>query len=45
MAPWVMSLVVATLTLGLRPKQGFARLRAKREAGSHTTYSQKCEKV
>jgi hypothetical protein len=36
---------VATLTLGSRLKQGFARLWAKREAGSHTTYSWECEKV
>jgi len=36
---------VATLALGSWPKQGFARLRAKREAGSCTKYSQKCEKV
>jgi hypothetical protein len=36
---------VATLTLGSWPKQRFVRLRAKREARSHTTYSQKCEKV
>jgi hypothetical protein len=39
------SKTVTTLALGSRPKQGFARLRAKREAGSHTTYSRKCEKV
>jgi hypothetical protein len=37
--------VVATLALGSRPRQGFARLRAKREARSHTTYSRECEKV
>jgi hypothetical protein len=36
---------VTTLTLGSWPRQGFARLRAKREAGSHTTYSRECEKV
>jgi hypothetical protein len=36
---------VTTLALGSRPRQGFARLRAKREAGSHTTYSRECEKV
>jgi hypothetical protein len=29
--------VVVTLALGLWPRQGFARLRTKREAGSHTT--------
>ncbi len=29
----------------MRPRQGFARLRAKREVGSHTTYSRECEKV
>jgi len=38
-------LVVATLALGSWPKQGFARLRAKKEVGSRTTYSQECEKV
>jgi len=37
--------IVTTLTLGSQPKQGFARLQAKGEAGSHTTYSQECEKV
>jgi len=31
--------VVATLALGSRPRQGFARLRAKRKGGNHTTYS------
>jgi hypothetical protein len=36
---------VETLALGLRLRQGFARLWAKREAGSYTTYSQECEKV
>jgi hypothetical protein len=36
---------VATLALGSRPKQGFARLRAKKEAGSCTTYSWECEKL
>ncbi len=36
---------VATLALGLQPRQGFARLQAKREAGSHITYSRECEKV
>jgi len=36
---------VATLTLGSRPKQRFARLQAKREADSNTTYSWECEKV
>ncbi len=38
-------IIVATLALGSRPRQGFARLRAKREAKSPTTYSQECEKV
>ncbi len=37
--------IVATLALGSRPRQGFTRLRAKREAGSCTTYSRECEKV
>jgi len=37
--------LVATLALGLQPRQGFARLQAKKEAGSHTTYSRECEKV
>ncbi|CAM6003369.1 unnamed protein product [Sphagnum balticum] len=36
---------VATLALGSRPKQGFARLRPKKEVGNHTTYSRECEKV
>jgi len=31
--------------LGSRSRQGFARLWAKREAGSHTTYSQEREGV
>jgi hypothetical protein len=35
----------ATLALGLWPRQGFARLQVKKEAGSHTTYSWECEKV
>ncbi len=35
--------VVATLALGLRPRQGFVRLRAKREARNHTTYSREYE--
>jgi hypothetical protein len=30
---------------GLTTKAGFARLWAKREAGSYTTYSRECEKV
>jgi hypothetical protein len=37
--------VVATLALASRPRQEFARLRAKKEAGNHTTYSWECEKV
>jgi len=37
--------VVVTLALGLRPRQGFARLQAKREAMNHTTYFRECEKV
>ncbi len=36
---------VATPALGSWPRQGFARLRAKKKAGSHTTYSQECERV
>jgi len=36
---------VTTLALGSRPKQGFAKLQAKKEARSHTTYSRECEKV
>jgi hypothetical protein len=31
--------------LGLQLRQGFARLRAKKEAESHTTYSRECERV
>ncbi len=38
-------LCVVTLTLGSRLKQGFARLRTKKEARSHTTYSRECEKA
>jgi len=38
-------IVVATLALGSRPRQGFTRLQAKREVGSHTKYSRECEKV
>jgi len=37
--------IVATLALGLWPRHGFARLRAKKEVGSHTTYSRECERV
>jgi hypothetical protein len=37
--------IIITLTLGSWPRQGFARLWAKKEAGSHTTYSWECEKV
>jgi hypothetical protein len=36
---------VATLALGSQLRQGFTRLWAKKEAGSHTTYSQECERV
>jgi hypothetical protein len=36
---------VATLTLGSRPRQRFARLWNKKEAKNHTTYSQECERV
>ncbi len=36
---------VITLALGSRPRQGFARLWAKREAKNRTTYSRECEKV
>jgi len=36
---------IATLALGLRPRYGFARLRAKKETESHTTYSRECERV
>jgi hypothetical protein len=36
---------VATLALGSRPRQGFARLWAKKEVESHTTYFRKCERV
>jgi hypothetical protein len=37
--------IVVTLALGSRPRQGFTRLQAKREAESCTTYSRECEKV
>jgi hypothetical protein len=43
--PILISSIVVTLALGSRLRQGFARLWAKREAESHTTYSQECEKV
>jgi len=43
---WIIGVeYVATLALGSRPMQGFARLRAKREVESRTTYSRECEKV
>jgi hypothetical protein len=35
---------VTTLALGSQPKQGFTKLQAKKEARSHTTYSQECER-
>jgi hypothetical protein len=36
---------VATLTLGSRPKQGLAKVRAKNEPGSHISCSQECKRV
>jgi len=36
---------VATLALGLRPKQGFEKVRAKCEARSHISCSWECKKV
>jgi hypothetical protein len=36
---------VTTLGLGSRPRQGFTRLLAKKEAMSHTTYSRECVRV
>ncbi len=36
---------VITLALGSRPKQGVARLRAKRRPGSHATCSWECKKM
>jgi hypothetical protein len=36
---------VVTLALGLRPRQRFARLQAKRGAGSHTTYYWECGRM
>jgi hypothetical protein len=39
------SKVVATLALGLRPKQGFAKVRAKIELRSHISCSRECKKV
>jgi hypothetical protein len=36
---------VTTLALGLRPKQGFAKVRAKIEPGSHISCSRECKKV
>ncbi len=38
-------IIVVTLALGLRPRQRFTRLRAKRKVESPTTYSRECEKV
>jgi len=35
-------IIVATLALGSRLKQGFARLQAKRKVESPTTYSWEC---
>ncbi len=34
-----------TLALGSQPKQGFAKVRAKTELGSHISYSQECKRV
>jgi hypothetical protein len=39
------ALVVTTLALGSRPRQGFAKVRAKNELGSHISCSQECKKV
>jgi hypothetical protein len=36
---------VVTLALGLWPRQRFARLQAKKGAGSHTTYSWECGRI
>jgi len=36
---------VATLALGLRPKQGLEKVWAKCEAGSHISYSWECKRV
>jgi hypothetical protein len=41
----IFNYIVPTLPLGSRPRQGFARLWAKKEAKSHTTYSWECERV
>ncbi len=41
----IFNYIVATLALGSWLKQGFARLWAKKEAMSHTTYSWECERV
>ncbi len=38
-------LVVATLTLGSRPRQRGCKGAAKKKPGSHITYSQECRKV
>jgi len=43
--PLALIIHVATLTLGSWPRQGFARLRANKEARNHTTYSHGCERV
>jgi hypothetical protein len=36
---------VATLALGLQPSQGFAKVWAKTELGSHISCSQECKRV
>ncbi len=41
----ILATCVATLALGSRPKQRFARLQAKKEVENHTTYSRECERV
>jgi len=37
--------IVATLALGSRPRQGLAKLRAKRKPRSHAASSRECKRV
>jgi Na+-transporting NADH:ubiquinone oxidoreductase subunit NqrC len=39
------TIVVATLALDLRPKQGLAKVQAKNEPRSHISCSQECKRV
>jgi hypothetical protein len=41
---WIKMFVV-TLALGLQPRQGLAKVRAKRKLGSHISCSRECKRV